>query len=328
MTNKEKYAKFCEKVYIPIYSKSWWLDAVCGPENWDVWLYQNGDEVLAAMPYYSEWKGEYHYITKALLTQNNGIIFYYQKEAKSVAKQIFEEKVINAACEYIQSLNLDVYEQQFHYSFQNWLPFFWNRYTSVTRYTYVLEEIGNIDETWERISSKARKLVRKGQRNARIKQRLDPDVFYAEHEKVFLKQGLQCPFSKEQWLSIYYACKEHDACEIFYAEEEGGNVASVLFLMWDEKSAYLLLGGSMPAFQNLDTYSAVIWETIKFASNMGLDYDFEGSVIRRISKSFREFGGDPKPYFRIRKVFNPDIMRAETEKIIAENAKLAKQTGQ
>lgn len=319
MKNKEKYIQFCEKVYVPIYSKSWWLDAVCGPENWDVWLYQNGDEVLAAMPYYMESKGEYHYITKALLTQNNGIIFSYPEGAKYIARQIYEERVINAACEFIESLNLDVYEQQFHYSFQNWLPFFWNRYTAITRYTYVLEDVVDIEDIWEKISSKARKLVKKGQRNAEIKRGLNPETFYREHEKVFLKQGLQCPFSWERWMKIYDACKKEKACEIFYATEKNGHVASVLFLIWDEESAYLLLGGSVPSFQNLDTYSAVIWESIKYVSEMGLKYDFEGSVIKRISKSFREFGGEPKPYFRIRKVFNPDIMRAETEKIISEN---------
>ena len=52
------------------------------------------------------------------------------------------------------------------------------------------------------------------------------------------------------------------------------------------------------------------------ASQKGLKYDFEGSVIKRISKSFREFGGEAKPYFRIRKVFNPEIIRREAEDLI------------
>lgn len=321
MNDKEKYSKFCEKVYVPIYSKSWWMDAVCGPENWDVWLYQNGDDVLAAMPYYKEQRGEYHYVTKALLTQNNGIIFRYPKGAKVVAQQIFEERVINAACEFIQTLNLDVYEQQFHYSFWNWLPFFWNRYTAITRYTYVLENLGGIDSTWENISSNVRKKIRKGQRNAVLKRGLEPEKFYKEHEKIFLKQGLDCPFTVEQWLKLYSACKEEGVCETFYALDNNGNIASLLFLVWDEEAVYQLLGGSMPLYQSLDTYDALIWEGIKFAAKKGLKYDFEGSVIKRISKSFREFGGEPKPYFRIRKVFNPEIMRAETEKVIAENLK-------
>ena len=53
------------------------------------------------------------------------------------------------------------------------------------------------------------------------------------------------------------------------------------------------------------------WEAVKIASRMGLKYDFEGSVIERISKSFREFGGKPEIYYRIRKVFNPEILEKE-----------------
>ena len=88
MENKEKYFKFCEQNYIPIFSKPWWMDAVCGSKNWDVWLYEKGTDILAAMPYYLEQRGKYHYITKALLTQNNGIIFHDSDNAKKIAKNM------------------------------------------------------------------------------------------------------------------------------------------------------------------------------------------------------------------------------------------------
>ena len=51
MTNKEKYADFCEvEKTIPIFSQSWWLDAVCG-NAWDVCLVEKGGEIYASMPY-------------------------------------------------------------------------------------------------------------------------------------------------------------------------------------------------------------------------------------------------------------------------------------
>ena len=86
-----------------------------------------------------------------------------------------------------------------------------------------------------------------------------------------------------------------------------------MFLIWDDKNVYQLLAGSVPEFQNLDSYDALIWDGINFASNLGKKYDFEGSVIPRISKSFREFGAKPCRYFRIRKVFNPEIILSEAE---------------
>lgn len=316
MTSKEKYYQFCENAYIPIYSKPWWMDAVCQTHNWDVWIYEKGGSIHAAMPYYTETKGSYKYITKAPLTQNNGIIFKYDSNAKYVTNAKFQEHVIDAADEFIETLNLDVYEQQFHYSFDNWLPFFWHKYTAVTRYTYVIEDTKNTDMIWGDISSNYRNMIRKGYRVATIEEGQDADEFWKLHKNVFAKQNLECPFSHELWLRLYFACIDRDCGKILYARDKNGNVLSLLFLVWDEKSVYHLLGGSMPEHQHLQTYNMLTWEGIKFASRMGLKYDFEGSVIQRISKSMRQFGGKPMPYFRIRKVFNPDIIRKEAEKQI------------
>lgn len=318
MTNKEKYNQFISKNYVPIYSKSWWMDAVCQPENWDVWLYEKDGDICAVMPYYMEQRGAYWYITKAPLTQNNGIIFKENESNKRETIAKFQERIIDAANDFINSLCLDVYEQQYHYSFDNWLPFFWNRYTAITRYTYVIEDTSDIEAVWGEMASNYRQNIRKGYRIAQICEGFDADEFWNLHKKVFEKQGLECPFSYELWIRLYSMCRNHDCGKIFYAKDSCGNILSILFLIWDEQSVYHLLGGSMPEYQHLQTYNVLTWEGIKFASKMGLKYDFEGSVIKKISKSMRQFGGKPMPYFRIRKIFNPDIMRAETEKAISE----------
>lgn len=316
MSNKEKYIKFIETVYVPIYSQPFWLDAICLPENWDVWLYQVNDIVLAAMPYYFECRNGYKYITKAPLTQNNGIIFRVDSNAKLETRAKFEERVIDAANDFIESLKLDVYEQQYHYSFTNWLPFYWHRYTEITRYTYVIENTKNLELIWDNFSKEYRKNIRKGYRNCKIKEGLDKCLFWECHMKIFEKQNLECPFSYELWERLYKVTQERDCSKIIYAVDEYDNILSILFLVWDKESVYQLLGGSMPEYQYLQSYNVLTWEGIKLAAELGKKYDFEGSVIKRISKSMREFGGEPKPYFRIRKVFNPVIIREEAEQQI------------
>ena len=263
-----------------------------------------------------EIRGQYKYITKAPLTQNNGIIFNPYEDSKLETRAKFQEHVIDSANAFIESLSLDVYEQQYHYSFDNWLPFFWNGYTAVTRYTYVIEETSDDEMMWEKISSSYRNLIRKGYKYGRICEGYSADAFWNLHKKIFEKQGLECPFSYDLWIRLYNACMEHGCAKILYAKDSNGNILSVLFLVWDEQSVYHLLGGSMPEYQHLQTYNMLTWEGIKIASRMGLKYDFEGSVIKRISKSMRQFGGRPVPYFRIRKVFNPEIIREEAEKQI------------
>ena len=168
MKNKEKYVCFCEKTYVPIYSKPWWMDAVCGKDNLDVWLYEKGNNILAAMPYYLEQRGRYKYITKAPLTQNNGIIFNYPDDGsmKNIAKQKFEEDTIKNACIFIQNFGLDVYEQQYQYNFRYYLPFYWNNYEIIPRVTYVIKDTSNIEKLWGDLSSKYRKNIKKGQKNS------------------------------------------------------------------------------------------------------------------------------------------------------------------
>ena len=313
MSEKEEYLKFCEENYVPIYSKSWWMDAVCGKVNWNVWLYREAGMIKAAMPYYVEYRNGKKYITKALLTQNNGIIFPENVDMKLSTKQAFEERVINAACEYIATQDCAVYEQQYQYTFDNWLPFFWNGYKAICRYTYVIEDTSDLDQVWGGISSKLRAIIRKGQRNISDIIEVDEEVFYTEHKKIFDKQGLDVPFSKEQWGQLYKTVKNQKDGVCLAALNDNKAIVSVIYLVWDEKSMYHLLGGGIPEFQNLDTYDALTWHAIHLASEKGLKYDFEGSVIKRIAKSFREFGGVPKPYFRIRKVFDPEIIMDEAK---------------
>lgn len=319
MTNKDKYELFCQQTYVPIYSKPWWMDVVCGgPDNWDVWLDESGDDVLAAMPYYMERRGaagEYRYITKAPLTQNNGIIFK-EADRKRVTSAEFEEKIIQAACKYIASLGLDVYEQQYAPTFQNWSPFFWNNYTCVLRYTFIIEDTLDLRAVYDNFSSKYRNKIKKGQLAAQVDEQISCKEFYREHEKVFLRQGKQCPFSYDLWVKLHEACVEHGAGRAMCARDAEGNVHAVLFLVWDERSVYQLLGGYMQEFASSQAYPALIYHGIETAHKMGRAYDFEGSMIQPIAVAFRQFGGVPKPYYRIRKVFNPTIVRREAEDYI------------
>lgn len=316
MTNKEKYSKFCEANYVPIYSHPWWMDAVCEPENWNVWLYESGTDVLAAMPYYFEARGEFRYITKAPLTQNNGILFKEASGRKLVTEAELQEKIINAACAYIKGLGVDVYEQQYPPSFQNWQPFFWNNYTNTLRYTYIIRDTLNWDKVEEGISSKYRNKIHKGQRLTNVDEWADRDAFYTEHERVFLRQGKRCPFSRELWNRLYDACAAHEAGRMFRATDAEGNLHALLFLVWDQQYVYHLLGGYMQEFSSSQAYPALIYHGIHLAHEKGLAYDFEGSMIRQIAIAFRQFGGVPMPYYRIRKVFNPDIVRREAEDYI------------
>ena len=145
---------------------------------------------------------------------------------------------------------------------------------------------------------------------------LTVNEFFSINRLSFERQGIATPYSLEFVKSIYTACKAHDACRILAAEDAEGHIHSVALLVWDDKSVYYLLNGTDPQYKSSQANDFLIYEGIKLAKSMGKVFDFEGSVIRPIERAFREFGGEAKPYFRIRKVFNPDIIRAEAEQQI------------
>ena len=321
MNDKEAYREIClseHRAVIPVFSRMWWMDAVCGEENWRVWIDRTGGRLNAVMPYYIEKRGDYTYITKALLTQNNGIIFFYPDGQKSCGRYEFEERVISRAVNHIESLGLDVYEQQYHYGFHNWVPFYWRNFTQILRYTFVIEDTSDLDKVLSDFSTNYRNKYKKGCKNATVEYgTISAEEFYTEHEKIFLKQGLPCPFTLPFWKRLYKACTDNDAGQMLLARGNDGNIHAVMFLIWDDMAVYQLLGGAIPEYSSSEAYSTLVYEGIKIAGQKGLSYDFEGSVIKRINRSMREFGCIQKPYFRIRKVFNPEIVRAEAERYIA-----------
>lgn len=318
MTNKEAYQAFTNTNPVSIYCKSWWMDAICGPDNWDVWLYRKGDEILAAMPYYMEQRGSYRYITKAPLTQSNGIVFRHDPKAKLQKRASFEEKVIDAAVSWLAEQKLDVYEQQYSHTFTNWQPFFWNRFKCILRYTYVIEDTSDLETVKAGYSAKLRNDIKKGMQNVASVEILDPDTFYREHEKIYTKQNLSCPFSYELWMRLYNACTENESGTTLCIRNHAGEISSLAFFVWDGSYVYLLMGGAIPDHSSENTFSCLVHKGIELASEKGLGFDFEGSMIKRIAKAFRDFGGVPMPYYRIRKIYNPEIIRKEAEQEVFE----------
>ncbi len=314
--NKEKYSEFCEKVYVPIYSKPWYMDTVCGKDNWDVWLYEENGNMLAAMPYYLEKRGDYKYITKAPLAQNNGIIFNYSENLKPSSKQKFEETVIDAAVEFINSLNLDVYEQQYMPSFKNYLPFFWNRFTIIPRITYTIKNQSK-ETVFSNLKSKMKNEVKKGNMAISKIDEISYDEFCILYDGVYEKQGRPCPFTHEFMINYMNVCDKNNSGKMFCAFDENDDIVAFNYLIFDEKCAYYILGGvNIHSKTKAPINEALVYHIISYAMDNGYDFDFEGSVIKNINHFFRKFEGEQTEYFRIRKVFNPEIVIEEAKNAI------------
>jgi hypothetical protein len=301
---KELYRNLCNKeISIPIFSRDWWMDAVCGEENWDVILVEKGGQVVAALPYYFRKKNKGIIIDQPPLTQKNGIWIRYPENQKLATKYSFERQIIRQVIDQLEELELISYNQNFDYSFQNWLPFYWNRFDQYSRYTYVLENLEDFEGKYSNLSHEAKKNIKKAEKLVTIKNDLCIEEFYKLNEMTYKRQSMCMPYSLDLLIKIDKACIEHNCRRIFFAEDEKGRKHAALYIVWDENSAYYIMSGADPELRNSEATSLLMWEAIKFSSMVTKKVDFEGSMIESVERFFSRFGAEQKQYFNISKKY-------------------------
>ncbi len=90
---------------IPVFSKDWWLDCVCGQDNWDVVLVEKGGQIIASMPYPTFRRALFNVITMPPLTQILGPFIKYPQNQKLTNKLSYEKSVLNSLIEQLPSFD-------------------------------------------------------------------------------------------------------------------------------------------------------------------------------------------------------------------------------
>ncbi len=119
LSNKERYRLLCEeRDDIPLFMQAWWMDAACGEKKWDVFLYEeNGEKIIASFVYHFVEKLGFKLILNPQLTQVSGLWIDYPQNQKLHKRYSFEKKIIDNFIAHLESLKVDFYSQNFHYSF-------------------------------------------------------------------------------------------------------------------------------------------------------------------------------------------------------------------
>ena len=301
MTNIEKYRKFCkEEEGIPLYSKDWWLDAVCSEGVWGVAIVEIDNQIVASMPFYIKKRVFFTAITLPKLTQTMGPYIKYPQNQTLCKRLEYEKKIIDELIE--QLPKVDIFNQSFHHSITNWLPFYWKCYTQSTGYTYIIEDLSNMDEVFNNFTSSTRKDIRKAKKNGiEIIDSEDIEAFYKIIELTFKKKKLKARESLEFIRELYLKAKENNAVIMKFAIKDNIIYSASLYF-YDNKTLYAVIGGSNREVKLLGSPQLLDLEVMKFASENGLSFDFEGSMLEGVEYRNRSFGAEQKPYFNITKI--------------------------
>jgi lipid II:glycine glycyltransferase (peptidoglycan interpeptide bridge formation enzyme) len=181
----------------------------------------------------------------------------------------------------------------------NWLPFYWSGYSQSTRYTYIIEDLQDIDNVWKEFRSNIRQEIRKATKSIVINQKEDFDALKYCIKSTYDRQE-KTGFDFRTLERIFITCNELNCGKIFLAKNKEDDICGAIYLVWDEKSAYYIAGGSPKEVRTSGAMPLLLWEAIKFSSSVTQQFNFEGSMIQSIERFFRGFGGRQVPYLEIK----------------------------
>lgn len=294
--DKKEYIYFCDtEKDLPIYHQYYWLDLFCGESNWDVVYIINDKQIIASFPYFIEKNN----IVQPKFTQFLGPYIKYPQDQKYEKKLSYEKEIFNKLIKLLPPFKR--FNQNFSTEITNWFPFYLHNFQQSTRYTYRIENLNSIHIIWENFSSNTRKQIRKAQKKVKVVDDLTIEDFYKINIMKFKRQNRKQTFSLDFLKSVDVILNERKKRKIFFAVDKQKNIHAVLYLIWDNKSAYYIWGDGDPQYRESGAASLLMFEAIQFAATVTQSFDFEGSMIEGIEKFFRGFGAVQTPYFHISK---------------------------
>ncbi len=300
-SNKLTYKQFCEEhPEIPLFSQYWWMEAVC-MGKWDVLFVRNANgKIIASMPFELKKKWGLRYILQPMLAQTSGIWIDYPAKQTGNERLSYEKKICNDIISQLDKQKLVFFLQNFHFSFTNWLPFYWQGFSQTTRYTYRIPDISDLNKVFANFSDANKRHIRKAGKELKVSFDLSPEEFYAHKTRSLLPKGKtnECP--KALFLACYNASAAQKQGIIIAVKDRAGNFHAGAFIVWDMQSAYYMIPFTNPEFRSSGASSLVVWESLKFLSKKTKAFDFEGSMIESVENAYRRFGSIQTPYFQLR----------------------------
>jgi len=261
----------------------WWNEVV--KEDWEVLVLVKNDEAYAVWPYYKRKKMGVNFLANPHFSPYVGPFLTNPKNAKVSKKIAFEHDSYSALID--QLPKAQVMEFNFPLSFNNGLAFNWNGFKTGLKYTYLLNLNLAEDELFASFRENIRRQIKKAEKNFKIIDSSDANL---------LKEMLNNSFSNSIPLSYFerlVTYVEKNKCgELKVAAFDNSIQASVLTI-WDNDSAYYLIGGKEIGATNYGAMSLLLWNSIKNSKQRGLKlFNFEGSSIKNVEHYLRGFGGE------------------------------------
>lgn len=301
---KARYSELAQQNYLPLHLQPWWLDAVCGAQNWDLAMNLDANgRILGVLPYFRTRRWGLPCILSAPFTTYAGPWLFHPdpQQKKDNTRHTYEKTVLQNL---IRQLPKTFYfRQNLRPEIQNWLPFYWAGFQQTTRYTYRIEPSTYFQTHFE---GNLRRHLQKAEKNLHIRQNTDDyQVVFDLNQQSFVRKNKAQPYSIQTFQALHEALQERGQCAVWTAAKSLDAAPSAgLYLAFDAKEAAILITGMSPSQKQDNGMSLLFLQAIQFCAERGLRLDFEGSMDAGIERFFRGFGGDLVAYHQVFRWFS------------------------
>ncbi len=284
-----------------IYCRSWWLRTVCG-DQFRIYVAIQNSKIVGGMVLPIQQKYFLTYSMMPKFTQTLGPLFEPLDHLGTKSRITTQVKILDALLD--QFPIFQYFSHNCSPNFTNWLPFYWADFDQTTKYTYVLDNLDNLEEIYSGFSKGYRNAIRRANdKGIKVIPLDDIEEFIRINSLTFLRKGLKLPYSKTFIKNLISSSFQNNSGSILFAIDSSGDKHAAIFLIHNQRHTINLMKGFDPAFSSSGANILLMWDAIQFASNKSKEFDFEGSMIKEIEIVNRRFGAQQKPYFNLSKVF-------------------------
>jgi hypothetical protein len=290
-----------------IYCHTAWLNAVCPGEYKLLAVRENGRIVAGtAVPLRPVSSPEFIFLPK--LTQTLGPLFAPESPTdKPVTRQAHEMEWSGLLADALPRFSTATI--QCHPAFTNWLAFSWRTFTQTTRYTYRVDLARSDEELLAAMEKTTRAAIRSAAKELTVVESDDPARYLRLAAKASTEGGKPEMVDATLLEKLIAAGKAIHRARILFATDTSGTDHAAAVAFDDGRTANYVLGAGDPNLRASNAASLVLWEAIRGSRPCGI-FDFEGSMVPKIERFFRGFGGTLTPYFRLSKDNRSRFVRA------------------
>jgi hypothetical protein len=224
-------------------------------------------------------------------------VLYPSSDAKYVTEISNNKEIGSAFAVFLKNEFDEVADLAFSPEVVDLQPFIWQGFTTDLRYTYRLS-LTDFPSVFDNMdAARRRNIVSAEKQGLHVEGGVDFGEIVRLSEKSFERQSLVS--SHGQAVNRFEAAlRQAGRCRGFLARSKEGVALGAVWIAWDDKRAYYLLGGYDQSAKSNNAVALAMWRAIQFtATGLKLpEFDFEGSAIPAVERFFRKFGGTLRPY--------------------------------